>query len=235
MPRKLLQTDDGRTIGILGSLGLYPIARLSIPVRRLFVLLALSGAAMERGFAAALLWPDQTDQAARSNLRRTLFQSPRGWILSEGDEILLDARVDLDAARLVAAKALAGEALTFEEIELLCQDILPGWHEEWLQSPQESFRMLRLQALEEACRTMTAGGQLGLAAHAGSAALIAEPLSESAAEALILCHLAQHNRFQAKRCYDALERRLSDELGVAPDPLLRSHLLEAGGKSLLIH
>ncbi|MDJ0643771.1 MAG: BTAD domain-containing putative transcriptional regulator [Erythrobacter sp.] len=222
-------------IGIVGPLGVKPLVRLSIPVRRLFVLLAISGAPILREVAAARLWPEQSDQAARSNLRRTLFQAPKDWVSSEGDEIRLVADVDFYAARRVAGAAIEGEALSFDEIELLSQDILPGWAEEWLIPAQENFRLLRVQALETACRTMTRSGKLALAAQAGAAAHSAEPLSESAAEALIQCYLAQHNRAKARRCFDALAHRLNTELGVEPDPTLISRLAEAGVGSSLIH
>ena len=72
----------------------------------------------------------------------------------------------------------------------------------------EAFRMLRVQALEAACRTMAAAGHYALATQAGIAALSAEPLRESAAEALIEAHLAQRNRYDAMQCYKALARRL---------------------------
>ncbi|MEO0688976.1 MAG: BTAD domain-containing putative transcriptional regulator [Pseudomonadota bacterium] len=188
-----------------------------------------------REIAAARLWPDQTDQAARSNLRRTLFQAPKGWIVSQGAELRLEADVDFYAARRIAGRALEGDALSFEDIELLSQDILPGWTEEWLIPSQENFRLLRVQALEAACRSMTSNGALALAAQAGAAAHGAEPLSESAAEALIHCYLAQHNRAKACRCLNTLARRLKRELGVAPDPALVSRLAKAGVGSPLTH
>lgn len=234
MPKESIQTQQGRLLGILGQLGLDPMVRLSNPVRRLFVLLAVLGGKVGRGIAAARLWPDQTDTAARSNLRRTLFQCPTGWIRNSGDEIGLDAAVDLDAARQIALRAVAGEPLSLEEIDVLAQDLLPGWHEEWLIPFQDRHHVLRVQALEAACRTLTASGQHALAVLAGSAALAAEPLNESAAEALILCHLAQRNRYQARRCYDALAKRLDDELGVSPDPALSERLSHLVARAPLI-
>ena len=51
-------------------------------------------------------------------------------------------------------------------------------------------------------------------------AVAAEPLRESAAEALIDAHLAQRNRHQAVQCFRRLEQRLDEELGVEPDPAL---------------
>lgn len=234
MPKHMQSEKGRRLLGIVGSMGMHPIARLSIPVRRLFVLLAISNGPVERALAAARLWPDRTDQVARSNLRRTLFQAPAGWIRSNGDDLALDADLDLTEARASALRAISGAQLDFEEITALSEDILPGWHEEWLIPMQESFRLLRVQALETACRTLSEDGQYALAIQAGTAAVTAEPLNESAAEALILAHLAQRNRFQAVQCYRALAARLVQELGVAPDPQLRRRL-EAMVGALHIH
>jgi hypothetical protein len=205
-------SSNERLIGVIGALGIRPIAKLSIPSRRLLVYLALRGGSAPRFLAAAELWPDCPDEVGRANLRRTLWQVPDGWIVMMGDMLSLDAYCDLQHARRYAARALEGQRLTFDEIDTLCGDVLPGWHDQ--------FRRLRIQALEAACRTLSAQANHALAIQAGAAAVAAEPLCESASEALIEAHLAQHNRFDATRCFIALTRALRDELGVAPNPEL---------------
>lgn len=209
-----------RKVGLLGRLGVYPMIKISVPGRRLLAYLAVRGQPVARTAAAADLWLDLPEEVGRANLRRALWHLPRGWIDAIGDELSLDAEIDLVLAERVAARALAGEPLSYDEIVLLSKDILPGWHEEWLASAQDSFRQLRVQALEAACRTMASNGNLALATQAGASALAAEPLCESAAEALIDAHLAQRNRYQAMQCYRALAKRLDVELGVSPDPAL---------------
>jgi len=67
---------------------------------------------------------------------------------------------------------------------------------------------------------LLAAAEFALATQAGAWAIAAEPLRESAAEALIDAHLAQRNRFEAMQCFRALEKRLKLELGVAPHPSL---------------
>ena len=192
------QEDFGeiqRLVAIVGRLGVFPVTRLSLPGRRILAYLALQGQPVARVLAAAELWPDVPDEAGRANLRRALWHLPRGWVAADGDELVLCAQSDLTRARDVAARSLGGEPLTLEEISLLSSDILPGWHEEWVLPAYEAFRLLRVQALEAACRTMALAGAHALATLAGTAAMIAEPLRESAAEALINAHLAQRNRF----------------------------------------
>ncbi|WP_332819861.1 AfsR/SARP family transcriptional regulator [Sphingopyxis sp.] len=204
-------------VAIVGRLGVRPLVQLSLPARRILAYMALRGQSVSRGTAAEELWPDIPEDAGRANLRRSLWHLPRGWVTAVGDELMLEAECDLPQAHQAAARALNGEALTFDEIGLLSNDILPGWHEEWVLPAHEAFRMLRVQALEAACRTMAAQGLHALATQAGSAAVVAEPLRESAVEALIEAHLAQRNRYDAMLCYKALAKRLDEELGVMPN------------------
>ena len=217
-----------RLVAIVGGLGVYPMVRLALAGRRLIVYLALRNRCAPRHFAAAELWPDQPEEVGRANLRRALWHLPAGWVSVVGPDLILDAETDVSRARQVASRAISGEPLTLEEITLLANDILPGWHEDWLVPAQDSFHLLRVQALEATCRTMAASGDYVLATQAGAAAVAAEPLSESAVEALINAHLGQHNRHLASQCFKSLEHRLQTELGVAPDPALTQRLVAVG-------
>ena len=221
-------TIPKRLVAIVGGLGVSPMVRLSLPGRRLVAYLCLRGHSVPRNVVAANLWPDQPEDVGRANLRRALWHLPVGWISVTGMDLTLNAETDLARARHAAAQAIAGEALTLDDITLLSNDILPGWNEEWLIAAQDSFHLLRVQALEAACRTMAKAGNFVLATQAGAAAVAAEPLSESAVEALISAHLGQHNRHQAAQCFKGLEQRLRSELGVAPDPTLTDLLVAAG-------
>lgn len=216
-----------RIVGVVGRLGVFPKVRLSLPARRILAYLAIRGPIVTRTVASSELWPEGTDETARSNLRRALWNTPLGWISVQAEDLTLEAETDLASAEAAAARALAGAELTYNEIRLLSEDLLPGWHEEWILRLHERFHDLRVQALETACRTMTGSGNHALATQAGAAALAAEPLRESAAEALIEAHLAQCNRYEALRCYRSLEQRLRVELGVPPDPLLAQKFARA--------
>jgi DNA-binding SARP family transcriptional activator len=219
---------DGRRISVVGRLGIYPMMKLSLPARKLIALLALRGGEASRQASADGLWPDMTEDSGRASLRRSLWQVPRGWVSVVGENLVLEAECDLPEARAAAVRAIGGEPVTFDEIDLLSSDVLPGWHDEWVLPIHDEFRTLRVQALEAACRTLLAHGNLPLAIQAGTAALMAEPLRESAAEAVIEVHLAQHNRYEALRCYDALVKRLQDELSVQPMRELTDMLAAAG-------
>ena len=209
-----------RRVALLGRLGVSPMVRLSLSARRIIAYLAIKGAPVARNAAYEALWPDLPDEVARANLRRALWQVPRGWISAAADELVLEAETDFAQAYRVAGRALDGDRIIFDEVVLLSNDLLPGWHEEWVIPAQDSFHMLRVQALETACRTMVASGDFAIATQAGTAALAAEPLRESAAEALIEAHIAQRNRYEALQCFRLLARRLKLELGVPPEPVL---------------
>lgn len=215
-------------MAIVGGLGVHPMVRLSLPGRRLLAYLCLRGQPVPRNVAAAEQWPDQPEDVGRANLRRALWHLPVGWVCVAGPDLILNAETDLNRARHVAAQAISGDALSLDDITLLSNDILPGWNEEWLIAAQDSFHLLRVQALEAACRTMAKAGNYVLATQAGAAAVAAEPLSESAVEALISAHLGQHNRHQAAQCFKGLAQRLRSELGVAPDPTLTELLVASG-------
>lgn len=225
MARKLGgTTPELRRICVVGGLMIDPPMQLALPARRLVAYLVVRGHPISRPVAAAELWPDMLESTARANLRRALWRLPPGWVTCIGDDLLLNAASDLAEANRASNLALNGEPLTLEQIQLLSQDILPGWHDDWILLAHEAFRLLRVQALEAACRTMIARGALALATQAAAAAFAAEPLRESAAAALIDAHLAQHNRYQAVQCFRELAKRLSLELGVDPDPCLAERL-----------
>ncbi len=224
---------DGRMVGIVGRLGVRPMARLSLPARRLLAYLALRGGQISRQRAVEELWPDLPEDVGRANLRRALWQVPQPWIDVVGDELILQAECDLVAARAAVSRAIAGELLDFAEIDLLANDILPGWHEEWVVPAQTEFHMIRVQALEAACRSLTRDDRYALAVRAGAAAVAAEPLRESAAEALIEAHLRQGNRFEAVQCFRALATQLREELGVEPDAALAAQVNAQAGFRLV--
>jgi DNA-binding SARP family transcriptional activator len=190
--------ESTRRISIVGRLGVFPSTRLTLPARRILTFLALHPDPVSRGVA--------------------------GWVSSFADDLQLEAHVDLPDARRVAARALDNGELTLAEITMLSEDLLPGWHEEWVLAAQDAFHLLRVQALEAACITMANAGHYALATQAGTAALASEPLRESAAAALIRAHVIEGNRYAAARRFHDFSSVLHQELGVAPNASLLAAL-----------
>jgi hypothetical protein len=65
--------------------------------------------------------------------------------------LVLAVESDLPEARRAAARAIEGQRLTFDQIDILSQDVLPDWHEDWAIEAYEEFRLIRVQTLEAAC------------------------------------------------------------------------------------
>lgn len=217
-----------RHIRLIGGLAVEPPSRLTVPARRLLVFLALRPGLVQRWVVAESLWPGQQERQARASLRRAIWHLGEEWLALEGDALRVTATVDVMAARRAAEQALRGERLARESVVLLTADILPGWNDEWLIPFQEEFHDLRVRALEIACRTLVERGDLPLATQAGTAAVAAEPLRESAVEAVVISHLAEGNRYEAVRCYRSLARLLRTELGVDPNDGLTERLAHVG-------
>jgi DNA-binding SARP family transcriptional activator len=205
-----------RYVGVLGGLGLRPPDRLSGIGRRVVAYLAVRGPRTLRGLVGAQLWPDLPERRVRANFRRALWQLPDGWVVPDGSDLVLAASVDIVDARESARRAIRGGELTWEEIELLSRDLLPGWFENWVIDERDSFSLLSVQALEAACRTAALAGDYTLATHAGYLAVRSDPLRESAVVALVEAHLGEGNRCLAVKRYRTYVRLLDEELHTTP-------------------
>jgi DNA-binding SARP family transcriptional activator len=102
--------------------------------------------------------------------------------------------------------------------DLLDEDLLPEWDEDWLRKGQEVFRERRLRALEAMTARLSDAGRHWQAVEAGLEAAVAEPLRESAQRALVKAYLADGNWGEALRQYRSFRDLLVAELGVEPSP-----------------
>lgn len=207
-----------RQVRVLGRLSVVPQDRLPAAARRTIAYLAVKGPVAQRSLMSMELWPTMLDERARANLRRAIWQTPSGWLAATSWEVKLEADIDLVEARRLADLALDCRPLDASQIDLLTRDLLPGWYEEWMQDEQDAFHLARLQGLEAVCRTATGLRQFGLATRAGLAAVMAEPLRQSAVLALVRAHLEEGNSFEALRRVEHYRDLLRKELGVDPAP-----------------
>lgn len=212
----MASSNGTRRVGVLGGLATRPAERLSGAGRRLLAYLAVKGPRANRLLAGTALWPEVSENRARANLRRALWQLPGRWVAADGPDLLLEASVDLVEARHVAEQALDHTLVETGAVEMLKHDLLPGWYEAWVLDEQDQFHLQRVQALEAVCRTATDAGAYPLATGAGLAAVCAEPLRESAVTALVDALVHEGNRVEAARRYRAYAVRLRHEIGAAP-------------------
>ena len=222
------------SVRLLGRFGLLngPVP-LAVPpgTERLLALLAVRGGTVSRSRMAGMLWPEVTEPRARACLRSALLRLPpaaRPAVQVTPTELALVGAVpvDLHAGQVLARRLLDPTARPAEPdlgsaaLAVLAAELLPDWDDDWVVAADESWRQLRLHALEALAGHLAAARRYGEAAAAAVAAVAAEPLRESAHHALISVHLAEGNRSEAIRQYGRYARLLRCELGVEPTAAL---------------
>jgi DNA-binding SARP family transcriptional activator len=221
-------------------LGGFVLARDEVPVvlaptsQRLLAFVALAGRRVARDLAAGVLWPAVSEERAHSSLRSGLARlgaRSAGVVRADALEVALDSgiAVDLDEARALAARLLSGTGSVVpgeaaEAIACLSAELLPGWYDEWVLLEAESWRQLRLHALEAVAAALAAVGRFGEAVAAAQAAVSADPLRESPHAALMSVHLSEGNQSEALREFERYRLHLDAALGLAPTARLRALL-----------
>jgi DNA-binding SARP family transcriptional activator len=203
--------------------------------QRLVALLALRERPPSRVYVAGTLWPDTTGTRANANLRSSLWRVQQACgrlVVSSSQQLCLapGVVVDLQEAVRAAYRVLDSadgceDILNVDTLSVLSSDLLPDWYEDdWVVVHRERYHHLRLHALEAMCERLAASQRFGEAVEAGLVAVRAEPLRESAHEALVKVHLAEGNRFEATRQYQSCCRLLRNELGLEPSPRMQALL-----------
>jgi DNA-binding SARP family transcriptional activator len=222
-PAVQLSLLDGFTLSCKGQM--VPMPRTA---QRLLAFLALHDRVQLRSNVAGALWGDTSDQRAVASLRSTLWRLSRSsHVLVEVtvESLRLPAWVEVDYRRAIAlARRILDDSSAVPSDELgdsgLTADLLPDWSEDWVMLERERFRQLRLHALEVRCQRLATAGLLAQAVEAGQAAVASEPLRESANRRLIEAHIAEGNKSEALRQYQAYRRMLGGELGLVPSPAM---------------
>lgn len=215
------------TLSLLPSFGLTWAGLPSvIPARaqQLVVLLALAATPLQRGVAAARLWPDVVNSRANASLRATLWGLTRGippLVVIQNNLLSIHpaVRVELTEARDFALAIIEGtcnDQQADRAYSLLVEDLLPDWSEDWLSAAREQFRQLRLHALDALCVRLAEAGQFARAITVGLAGVASEPTRESAYRALMTAHLLKGNRMEALRAYHAYLTVARREMGIGP-------------------
>ncbi len=173
---------------------------------------------------AGELWPEVPEDNAQRSLRSALWRLQKtapGLVQVSGGSLALAPGVGVDvreltewAQRMLDPRSDAdGSARPDAGLR---GELLPGWYDDWVLLERERLRQLRMHALEALAEKLAAAGRFGEAVQAAYAAVVAEPLRESAHRTVVRVHLVEGNLAEALRAYDAFRRLLSEELGVAP-------------------
>jgi len=206
--------------------------RVSAPAQRLLAYLAISRRSrpVRRTAVAERLWSETAPDRAASNLRSVLWRLPRPrgrqLVVSDAAAVRLspDTEVDLWQAETVVETVCGavpppGESLS--ALAVLCEDLLPDWHDDWLLIERESHRQKRLHALERASAHLRERGEFNASLSAALSAVHCEPLRESAHRRVIEVHLAEGNHADALRQFESYRHLVARELGLSPSPAMR--------------
>lgn len=228
-------------IRLLGAVDLrYGDRSLPLPSARAESLLAYlllhRDAPQPRQRLAFLLWPDSTEEQARTNLRHVLHDLRRA--LPDADRFLdvtprtlswrSDAPFWLDVAAIEDAltRAAAGgedDALPAlrEAVERYRGDLLDGSYDDWVLAERERMRARYLAALERLAVLLGDRGDHAQAIDYAERLLQYDPLHEEACRLLMRLYHASGQQARALQTYHHCSATLERELGVAPSTATR--------------
>ncbi len=201
----------------------------------LLAYLAITGTPQTRDHLADLLWPESLPDAARKNLRNTLWTIRKvlgndvlqadAERVALSDMIWVDAHTFQSSVQSVPAATAwdAGELET--AIELYRGPLLDGLtlsetpdFEIWLATERERFGQLYLRALDALAAAHRANANWRGVIAVAQRALAYDNLQESMYRTLMEAHARLGERPEALRQYDLLRTTLARELGVEPLP-----------------
>ena len=195
---------------------------------RLTALLGLTGQS-SRLHVAGSLWPESTDARALASLRRAVLQTQQrcpGLLQADRLSIGLDADVEVDVDEVRRAAAATEDAIAEGEAgallgQLVGEELLPDWYDDWVLPERERLEQLRVKALERIARQALEAGDLELSVDAARAASDFDPLLEWAGELAIRAHLGRGDLGSALLEFDRYRDAVRDELGVPPSRTIR--------------
>lgn len=179
---------------------------------------------LKRARLACTFWADESEEAARGNLRRHLHDlrralppSPAGpWLLIEGDAVQWNpvAPYWLDVAEF--ERFSASPDTLAAAVPLYTGDLLPELYDDWSFFERERLRDLFFADLERLTARHAAQGDFPTAIGYTGQILRHDPLREAAACQLMALHYQAGDRSAALLEYRRIVRMLGDELAVPP-------------------
>ncbi len=178
-----------------------------------------------RDQVAFALWPDETEDAARTNLRRHLHYlrealpvRPEPWVIAGTDDVQWNpaapVRVDVgEFERLVERRESRARAAA-----LYAGDLLPAVDDEWLLVPRERLRARYQNALWELACDARARRDRERATEYLQRLLASDPWREDAVREMMAVRYESGDRAGALALHAEFEERLKGELGVEAMP-----------------
>jgi hypothetical protein len=212
----------------------YGRQRMPVPEgsRHLLVFVAVRIGWAERCYAAGIQGPTGDDIRAAGNLRSfrwclnsigiRLLKTDK-YDLAMRHDVLGDLHiVDACAIRLIRGSAPSEDrGMISPGVDVI--GLLPGWYDDWELMERERIVQRLLHALETLGRQLAQTGRNAQKVDAAMMAVTAEPLCETAQDALIQMHIGEGNWVEGRRSFEAYRNLLERELrGTQPDPKLAS-------------
>lgn len=215
-------------IGLLGSFRIRAEGlEIDLPpiVQRAIAYLAVVHRPIPRNVIVETLWPESPPARGRARLRNVIWKANS---TVEGLVVSRERAVDLSPEAIVdyiEARAACHEALLPEEqhdslpheADLLFDDLLPDWDEEWLEAERRAYTVFRVRALERAARRFFERDEFFEAEQACEAIIAVEPYRESARLLLAEVHLAEGNGGLAIQELVGFRDLLRRDLGISPN------------------
>ncbi len=181
-----------------------------------------------RDHLLGLLWAESADDAARKNLRNTLWAIRKALgdaaIVAEDDRLSINQSAWVDVWEFARIADL-GPPAHQSAIVLYRAPFLDGLvvsdapeFEIWLTAEREQLAQLNLRALAALVEAHRQAGDWRAVIETAQRALAHDALQEPLHRALMEAHARLGARPEALRQYDALRATLERELGVAPLP-----------------
>lgn len=209
-----------------------PLVIPSRAAQSLFAYLLLTaGTAHRREKLAGLLWPDTTDENARSNLRNELWRlrkaietkTPRKkavpYLLVDEISIGFNAESDYWLDVSIVQKTLAEQASAdhlIETLSLYRGELLPGFYDEWVVLERERVRAVFEQKMARLLELLVKGKRWQDTLEWGERWIALGQTPEPAYRALMVAHGALGNVSQVAAVYERCVQAMHNDLGVEP-------------------
>ena len=198
--------------------------------QRLTALLALRGR-RPRVLVASTLWPDTREDRARASLRTAIKRTEEhvpGLLEADRTTVGLSDRVRVDVHALLRAMDGPHARPRQDPARLLslleCEELLPGWYDDWVLYERERLEQRKIRALENMATTAYERGEWLTALDAAREAARREPLLDAMRSIVIRSRLGLGDVPGAVHEYRLYRRFLARELGIEPPQELTSLL-----------
>ena len=231
-------------LGLLGSFEVRPgsgSAALA-PGKKIQALLAILGVrpgqSHTRDRLASLLWRDVPQDQARHSVRQALFSIRR--MLSDdvlttlGETVALNSdAIAVDVPEFERGAAIPARESLEQAARLYRGELLEGLRlrepafEEWLGAERNRLRSLAIGVFDRLTQLWIDAGSLESAIESANRLVMLDATREASHRMLMRLYLDTGRRAAAVRQYEACERVLQRDLGVAPDAETRAMYAKA--------